>query len=69
MSDRTANAEPRNLRRLLYNIFLDSNMGPFHKGKNTYSYAVQKGAVSSPIFLTPVWHGDLDHSDFQNDRG
>ena len=41
---------------------------PFSQKAKTLYYAKQNEAVPSQNFLTPVLHGDLDHSELHNDK-
>ena len=55
---------------LFCKIFLGPKMALFTKGKKTNNLTPLKTEqFHHNFFLTPVWHGDLDHSDLQNDQG
>ena len=58
------------IRPFIMKIFLGSKMGPFRqRQKNNNLMRLKTEQFRHRFFWTPVWHGDLDHSELQNDTG
>ena len=49
-------------------FFLVQKWALFTKGKKTYPMRLKTEHIHHKFLWTPVWHGDLDHSDLRNDQ-